>query len=333
VEATRPQPILLEGLSRFLIGHEACGAGFDIAHPSGVGSGRVSITCRACGANHEYATATLEVEREVRIERISAPRSRPAPPTEASDAGPAFETALVVGPGPEPVVERAPVREPATPAVPASAPPAAARSGFPWREHGVTIALFLVALAALAFAAYRVASDDDEEAGPTQPASPAAAAPAEAPGEPQRQGPPPAAVVPEPSAPALETLRTQRYQLRLPPSWTQRQSGGGLRLASPAGRASLTVFFERDPSMSRAEMAASAADFVARRNPGSEVPAPERTGAGAFSVLAATGARRETAVGFLRGDYRYLLMRSETRGAAPAERRQARAVQASFRPR
>src|SRR3954467_12160928 len=65
MQTSRPQPAMLEGLSRFLIEHERCGAGFDVEHPAGVGSGRVSITCRGCGARHEYLTSTIEIEREV----------------------------------------------------------------------------------------------------------------------------------------------------------------------------------------------------------------------------------------------------------------------------
>jgi hypothetical protein len=78
MEASRRQPGMLEGLSRFLVQHERCGAGFDVAHPAGLGSGRVSITCRGCGARHEYATATIEVERELKIEPVE--RRRPEPP-------------------------------------------------------------------------------------------------------------------------------------------------------------------------------------------------------------------------------------------------------------
>ncbi|MGH2982391.1 MAG: hypothetical protein ACRDKV_10160, partial [Solirubrobacterales bacterium] len=80
MEAHRRQPGMLEGLSRFLVQHERCGAGFDVAHPAGLGSGRVSITCRGCGARHEYATATIEIERELRTEAASrrVPEQAPA---------------------------------------------------------------------------------------------------------------------------------------------------------------------------------------------------------------------------------------------------------------
>jgi hypothetical protein len=79
MEASRRQPGMLQGLSRFLVQHERCGAGFDVAHPAGLGSGRVSITCRGCGARHEYATATIEVERELKIEPAER-RTQPQPP-------------------------------------------------------------------------------------------------------------------------------------------------------------------------------------------------------------------------------------------------------------
>ena len=88
MEASRRQPGMLEGLSRFLIQHERCGAGFDVAHPAGLGSGRVSITCRGCGARHEYATATIEFERELKIETTPPPRRPPPPPRRPPSAIP-----------------------------------------------------------------------------------------------------------------------------------------------------------------------------------------------------------------------------------------------------
>src|SRR6478672_5891663 len=91
MQASRPQPAMLEGLSRFLVEHEPHGEGFDVAHPAGPGGGRVSITCRGCGARHVYATATLEIERELTIEAVPAPRAadeRPAPATVPGDGRP-----------------------------------------------------------------------------------------------------------------------------------------------------------------------------------------------------------------------------------------------------
>jgi hypothetical protein len=68
VEANPTRRTMPESLSRFLVEHEQCGAGFEVAHPSGLGSGRVAMTCRGCGASHEYAGASLETESPQRAE-------------------------------------------------------------------------------------------------------------------------------------------------------------------------------------------------------------------------------------------------------------------------
>jgi hypothetical protein len=141
METSRPQPAMLEGLSRFLIEHERCGAGFDVAHPAGVGSGRVSITCRGCGARHEYLTSTIEIEREVQFQVQSAP--------ETAVGSPATPPKIAAAPPPEAPAEAAPVaRQPAfkpkpkadpaspkagasSPSTKASSPPAGASSSPP----------------------------------------------------------------------------------------------------------------------------------------------------------------------------------------------------------
>ena len=111
---------MLQGLSRFLVQHERCGAGFDVAHPAGLGSGRVSITCRGCGARHEYATATIEVERELKIEPAEG-RGQPQPP-----APPPAPPAQVPSP-PAPIPPRpAPYPDTTRQQAPAT-PPASAR--------------------------------------------------------------------------------------------------------------------------------------------------------------------------------------------------------------
>jgi hypothetical protein len=106
MEASRRQPGMLEGLSRFLIQHERCGAGFDVAHPAGLGSGRVSITCRGCGARHEYATATIEFERELKIETTAPPAQPPSPPRQRPTP------AIPPRPAPYPDLTQPPAAEP-----------------------------------------------------------------------------------------------------------------------------------------------------------------------------------------------------------------------------
>jgi hypothetical protein len=200
MEASRPQPIELEGLSRFLVSHEACGAGFDVAHPAGVGSGRVAITCRGCGERHEYATATIEVEREVRLERVLAPSRtfagaghQPAPP-------PVEEEPTEVLPQEEPV---RPPLAPAPPLAPRRRPPAQrparpergrrpAEGRRPGRRRGghrLTLALIGISIAALAFAGWRLTSGGEDD-----PAVPVAGGPAQdaQPRDPDAGGPTPA---------------------------------------------------------------------------------------------------------------------------------------------
>src|SRR3954454_4856417 len=105
MQTSRPQPAMLEGLSRFLIEHERCGAGFDVAHPAGVGSGRVSITCRGCGARHEYLTSTIEIEREVQFQVQSAPETA----LESAQGPQAAAPKIAAAPPPEEPAETSPV--------------------------------------------------------------------------------------------------------------------------------------------------------------------------------------------------------------------------------
>ncbi|MEK6277123.1 MAG: hypothetical protein AABM29_03810 [Actinomycetota bacterium] len=206
MEASRPQPALLEGLSRFLIRHEPCGAGFDVAHPAGLGGGRVSITCRGCGARHDYATATIEVEREVRIEPGSPapPADRPVPAAIATGGavhGEAADAGIAAGANVEPAAgavadpqttaapERAwhshtdrlepPAGMPQPPSGPGPVPPIGmpprARMHRWWQSPNATVALIAVAVLALALAGLRIGTADeqtasDETAAPSPPA-------------------------------------------------------------------------------------------------------------------------------------------------------------------
>jgi hypothetical protein len=119
---------MLEGLSRFLVEHETHGGGFDVAQPAGIGSGRVSITCHGCGAQHEYATASIEIEREVILEPMPAERD-----------GAAARAGLPAGGR-----QKEPVPE------------------YVKRRRRVTAGLLVVAVAALAFAIVRLATGGDD---------------------------------------------------------------------------------------------------------------------------------------------------------------------------
>lgn len=57
-------------MGRFLVDHEPCGEGFDVSHPGGAGSGVIRLSCRGCKETFEYASVTVEIEREVEIEAV-----------------------------------------------------------------------------------------------------------------------------------------------------------------------------------------------------------------------------------------------------------------------
>jgi hypothetical protein len=83
-------------------------------------------------------------------------------------------------------------------------------------------------------------------------------------------------------------------------------------------------------------MAAASGRVLAERNPGAALSPRRRvrlSGLRGFSVVASTAGRRETAVGVFAGSKGFLLIKSVARAATPAERREARLVQESFRPR
>jgi hypothetical protein len=291
VEADRTRRTMPESLSRFLVEHERCGAGFEVAHPAGLGSGRVAMTCRGCGASHEYAGASIETEPEPRAE----PRARrPAPATRRT---------------------------------PRSTP----------RSRRLPAILAVAAILALALVVFLIAdgSDSDEPAAPSAGEAPAAGAPlGESTGAASE-----AEAEPEPPRPlaGASLIRARLFVVMLPQGWSRDTGGGRLLLRSAgSGSASLQVFFEREPELSLARMRRQTAGFLRRRSPDARITAGRKVrvrGNPGFAITALGGERTERAVGVARGPVRYLLLRSVSDGATATLRRQAIAVEESFRPR
>jgi hypothetical protein len=303
MEASRPQPGMLQGLSRFLVQHERCGAGFDVAHPAGLGSGRVSITCRGCGARHEYATATIEVEREVTFEP-AGPRVRRRPALD------------------EPGEAVPPARDAAQ--IPAPAGEAAPRFR---RSPGAVLALTALAAAALTFALVTIIGGGGGTESARVP-SRLSSTPPPTPVPRTRFG----AQVPPPT----KTIRTERFTIEAPLSWTERTSTGGILLRPRNGsRVEVQVYFERSPGLTLSQMARQTAAFLRRQVPGARV-FPQRTRVAGWpaSQLTARGPG-ETAIArdIAAGSYRYLLVRRIFAGAKPASSEAAALVERSFRPR
>jgi hypothetical protein len=302
MQASRPQPAMLEGLSRFLVEHEPHGEGFDVAHPAGLGSGRVSITCRGCGALHEYATATIEVERELTVEALPA----------------------------QPAAEQIPSATPGTarPVTTEKRPPRQMR-----RSRLVTAGLLALAVAALAFAIVRLAND-----GGSDSSTPLTTVPANT----VQPATPPPAPEPPPKPPAANgtgatvPVTTPAFALRAPRGWAQDTAHGGLLLHPRNGRSvSLQVFFQRRPGLSLSAMTAQTAAFLGSRGADSISP-PQRLrvrGDPAFRITARTPNGNITATGIRHGATRYLLASRLSDGASGKQRAELTAVEGSFRPR
>jgi hypothetical protein len=332
MEASRRQPGMLEGLSRFLVQHERCGAGFDVAHPAGLGSGRVSITCRGCGARHEYATATITYEPE------APPTAKPvsdAPPARRSSRIPprpapypdTRQPAL-----PEPEAEPAPVPLPAK--RPPEALPAAAGTAAPevrepegderdfWSSPRTTIALLAVAAIAVVIAAISLVNDSNgSDETPLAPTGPSVSSPT--------PSPKPA------SRPTPVTLHTSLFSVELPDGWSRRSAGGSLLLEPPGnGRANVEVYFQSSPTLSESTMGRKTARFLRHEVPGASL-FPQRTridGEDVAEYTARGPGETAIAVNVLRGPYRYLLVRRIFAGAKPHVSLAAGQIVRSFKP-
>jgi hypothetical protein len=338
MEASHRQPGMLEGLSRFLVQHERCGAGFDVAHPAGLGSGRVSITCRGCGARHEYTTATIGLEAEQpaapAAERAeAAPERRRIPPRPAPY--PDAESESLELPEPReaaaPRGERVPEALPAASAdVDAPGEPRSRAEGREsedrdlWSSPRTTVALLAVAAIALVIAVIALVSDgnksDQNAASPTQP-PPASSAPS-----PQ----PPAPAAPSPTV----TLRTSLFSVELPNGWSRRSAGGSLLLEPHgSGRANVQIYYQASPTLSESVMGRKTARFLRREVPGASLY-PQRTdidGQSAQEYTARGPGETAIAVNVLRGPYRYLLVRRIFAGAKPHVSLAAGRIVRSFR--
>ena len=365
VEARQRQPGMLEGLSRFLVQHERCGAGFDVAHPAGLGSGRVSITCRGCGARHEYATATIEVERELRVEpahppepqesaREIPPRPAPYPDSERraeapapADQAPSAEPAREAKSAEEVLRAHAAKTEAAArrrgsrrPEIAAGRSPAGeSRISRFGRSPGVILAILIASAVALGFGVVTLVNEigsDDPSTEPVTALPPAATAPEPSP-DPVPAPPEPPAPSPVPGAPqpAVTTLRTDRFTVDVPRRWSRRTVDGGLLLQPRGGgRVRVRIFYERSPDLSAARMARQTREFMARRVPGARLLPNqiELAGGTAFELTARGPGETAIAVNVLRGPYRFLIVRRIFAGAKPQTSEAASRIVRSFRP-
>lgn len=308
------QSTQFEEMGRFLVEHETCGEGFDVTHPRGDGGGTVAIRCRGCGGTFDYATTTIEIEREIELEPI--PVASP-PRAEHDDEAPTDELEL-----PTPAVASKPPPSAGRPAggpPPSKSPPSAPRHGRPAprprprqhpgltrRERLLSGALLAFALCAVTFAVVRFVSDGGDE--PRTVAHQPAAAPAvelEVAGATAARGTANGssatgrsgaaagqtgqatevdggngsgnAASPIAPGPAEQLVETDRFSLIVPKSWARGEAEGGLLLAPPgAAPVSLQAFFEENPTLTMAAMIAKTGEFLRSRSAGGSLAEPRR---------------------------------------------------------
>jgi hypothetical protein len=357
----------LEALSRFLVDHEPCGAGFDIAHPAGLGGGTIAMTCRGCGARYEHTTLTIELEREIEFEPLFPPDlAAPAPPDEDEGRVTDDDAIELLPADAEP--DRRPDadgdRDEDGLAFP---PPAPRHGGGRTRDRAITAGLLLFAAAAIAFVVVRETGDrgSEEPAAPTPaatqprtqpspaprsaqtPPAPHAVQPSSQAARPTPHAAPPAnpagATHGSPSAPSRaeeQLVATANFAFLVPRGWTQREEGDGSLTVEPPGgtpaAASVQVFYEYNPDLSLPAMSAATADFLRSRPPRGAVSSPRQVrhhGDPAFELTSSGRAGSQTALGVLSGPYRYLVVATRERGASPRLQAATERALAGFRPR
>jgi len=342
MEATPARPTTLRGLSSFLLEHEPHGAGFDVAHPAGVGSGRVGITCRGCGADHEYVTATIELERELSVEPAHPPgevikasaRDRaeglPSPPrADASRTDPSPMPRTRAPAPPEPTRRH----KPPSPDPPSSDSRIGDGEGRRWP---LPLALVAVALLALVFAASRLLGGAGDGGSGRSTAGAPAAKPEPAPtAGPEDAAPAPSAPAPAPE-PTATPVSTKTYTIEAEPGWHRRHSQQGLLLEPRGSEAvSLQVFAGAADGLPLQDLAASTTALLHRA--AGVLPGPPHPivlhGKRAFRIKAVTSSRKLAAIGIIDGGTRYLLV-TDVHAEIPGQlRSDLNRMLGSFRPR
>lgn len=324
MEASRSEPPVLEGLSRFLVRHERCGAGFDVVHPAGLGRGRVVITCRGCGEQHEYGGSATETGREgARTDSlVEAPPPTPRP---ASHRPPRTEQPAAEG-GPASVDPARDYTEPA----------AGWQLSPPRRRMAPAVAIPLAALAAaaLTFGVIKLAGGGDE----TPRVATSGTAPAvnqAAPGEPSNEAKP--APAPKPALAGAERLQTAQFAVSVPAGWTHTPTADLGEILRPTGadQTQIQIYYKIDPALGSAEMVRKTVDLLKQHHSSAAI-SPVRHlsvwGVPGYKVSSRWPGGTETAVGAISRDYRYLVLSEVASDSPSLVQRQAVAVSQSFRP-
>ncbi len=307
--AQRPNP--LNSLSEFLVEHESCGEGFDVAHPGGIGNGHISMTCRGCGQTFDYSLDTIEVEREIEF----------TPTTIAAGAPP-------IADGPPPAKGENGGRKDGDSGKPSH------RS----RDRVLIGTLLVFAIGALAFAAIRLGGDRSSSSGEsTTPAPPTAQGKKPAAEDSGGKQAPEGRAEPSSKPAKVKLVGTAQYTLSVPGAWTTTDFSGGKLYAPPGSEAgSVLVFSEQNPGLDSREMTERTAEYLSSTAPGGSIQAPRplRVGGVPGFELRDSGADgTQVARGVFSDPYRFLVIATVTKAASPVLRRDVRRAFLSFKGR
>jgi hypothetical protein len=132
-------------------------------------------------------------------------------------------------------------------------------------------------------------------------------------------------------------VKTARFSIVVPDSWQKRDADGGSLLSPPGDApASVQVFYEADPGMSKEVLATQTAGFLRSRDPGAKVGSPEFhsvAGDPGFELHAVGPAGTQVAIGVLADPYRYLVIESADPTTPKSMREEADKALESFEPR
>ncbi|MGI8632804.1 MAG: hypothetical protein ACR2NA_09725 [Solirubrobacterales bacterium] len=208
---------------------------------------------------------------------------------------------------------------------------------------GRRLAVLLLAGALLVAAAIWFLDDgiDDPVIAPDPPGAPSGAPGAEGadPAPPAEGADAPGGEAPDAADPATGELppseiSATRFFVAYPEGWRRSNRDDGLTLQPASGTVAVRIYLDKRPDLTLDDMAARARPLLTEGRPEAEVSEPSKRRDGkALGLRATFDGGTESALVLERGDWRYLVLRRESADASKTRTNEARAVEASFRPR
>jgi len=299
-----------DALADFLAQHADHAKGFKTDYPGGLGSGRVAIKCKGCGARIER---TSEGTHELSGEPLAPPPPprRRLPSTRSKQESKVASEAPALEAGPRPTPAPPPPRRKK---VKRTGEPSAAKGGPARRRGALTIALAAIAVASLLFVVLRVTGGDDgsSDQGATPPAQPPI----------QSQS-----AVPAQQSAKPQTISGDGYSFRLPAGWQRSVRDGAILLAPRASTGvDQRLYYDGESGLSLDQMVASTTELLRRDHPDAKITTPSSSKPGRAAIEATYPGGSSEATIIAKGSANLLLVSEISNGAAAADRSAAESV-------